>query len=503
MITLQRPDPKVNALMGENKGVHDGDLICPSIFAIPFRLGKRNVVLNTSTGQCIETEYFSLFESPKNITYDGSDSEMEDLVASDYLVSCDLDETKKYLSILSVLRRMENQKPGYIGYTILPTTACNARCAYCFEAGLKYESMSDEIVEQTIRYIKATKKEDSAVSFQWFGGEPLMGEKIIDRICRAMREADINYSSSMASNGSLMTEELAAKAKEEWHLNSIQITLDGREDMYNERKNYRSFNGSPYKAVLRGIHYMLDQEIRVSIRLNVDESNLDEMMALVVELGSEFKDNSRISIYCHSIFADGNDFKDGENDKLYSGMDKLNEKLEEFNSTRKTPDKTKEGDYYDRSGAVKRYYCMVDSPTAGPVILPNGNLHLCEHIGGIPVVGTVFDEALIEHKSKVKKDRAVTEKCRRCGLLPVCTDFNECPTEIRDCYKENLAKEKSKLRALENETRIPPVNIKIDGKIIRVTEPDAKFLSKNRESIVASYLKPEETISCAEAKRKM
>ena len=57
--------------------------------------------------------------------------------------------------------------------------------------------------------------------------------------------------------------------------------------------------------------------------------------------------------------------------------------------------------------------------------------------------------------------------------------------------------------ALENETRIPPVKMDIQGKIIRVTNPDPVFLETNRELLVQPYLKSEETIDCDEAKMRI
>ena len=84
MVTLQRPDPKVNALLGENKSVKDGDLIKPSQFAVPFLINGKPVVFNTFTRQCIETELYELFpslnEEPSNIHFDSTDREMSALV---------------------------------------------------------------------------------------------------------------------------------------------------------------------------------------------------------------------------------------------------------------------------------------------------------------------------------------------------------------------------------------------------------------------------------------
>lgn len=505
MITLQRPDPKLCAFLGSNKGIKPRDAVIPSRFAVPLYLGKRSVIMNMLTGQCIESKYFEWFESREERGYDDGDDEMRALVKKDFLVSPALDETDRYINLIGLLRRLDRpKKEGYIGYTILPTTACNARCVYCYEEGIKYESMTDEVVERTLRYIHETRRSGSRLTFRWFGGEPLMGESIIDRICVDMREKGVNYTSTMISNGSLMTEEMTKKAKEEWHLGNIQITLDGREDVYCERKRYVSFEGSPYRATLDGIHSLLKSNIRVSIRLNADENNLDELSALVEELEEEFADEKNISIYSHGIFAGEGENSDAgfNSDALYEGMEELNEKLVIFNRKRRIPAKNGgKKRRYDRRFSVKRYYCMADNPSTGPVIMPDGKLHLCEHINERPCVGTIYDTKYVDRDAFVIRGREKEEKCRECPLLPRCTDFSDCPTIDRDCKRERMIREARNLRNLENEKRLPPVTIAFGEKIIRINEPSLALAERCTPLLADDFLKPDITISHEEAKR--
>ena len=329
-----------------------------------------------------------------------------------------------------------------------------------------------------------------------------MGEKAIDRICEAMREKGVRYNSSMISNGSLMTEKMAEKAKKQWHLRNIQITLDGREAVYCERKCYPSFEGSPYRAVLDGIHALLKRDIRVSIRLNVDENNLEEMNALIDELENEFEGKGNISIYSHGIFAESEEEAEKNADALYDGMEMLNERLYRFNRNRGGASKKKvKRKYYDRRFTAKRYFCMADNPPTGPVIVPNGNLHLCEHIGDRPVVGTVFDTGIVDKDKFVERGRENKEKCVSCPFFPRCTDFTGCPTIDRDCYRERKAVEIRNLRSLEKAKRLPPVTISHDGKIIRVTEPTAEFAERCTPILVDDFLKADMTMNQDEAER--
>lgn len=522
MITLQRADSKVSAFLGENKGIKQGDYVHPSVYALALKLGARNVILNTLTGQCVESKYHSWFESREERFYDENDREMVALCRRDFLISSKINESERYYRMLPVIRAMEKSKIGYTGYTILPTTACNARCSYCFEAGIKYETMTDEVVEQTIRYINITRRKDTPIDLRWFGGEPLIGESIIDRICESMRKIGVKYRSSMISNGSLVTEELAEKAKSTWNLESIQITLDGREEEYLLRKCYQSFNGSPYRAVLKGIHALLDQRIRVNIRLNVDEDNIEELMMLIDELEDEFATDSRVRIYCHSIYSD-DETTERDNTLLYEGMNSLNERLNIFNQNRRSNlranndinqsmndnsvlelenDDEKEENYYDRCGHMKRYFCMVDSPGAGGVILPNGDIRLCEHIGELTVVGTIFDEAPIEREDFIEREREKIKKCDSCPFLPKCTDYTGCPTKNRDCQKEEMISEISALRDLEDEKKLPPIKVSVEDKVIKIIEPDSDFAELCTPYLTWDYLEADETLTQEEAMAK-
>ena len=466
MNTLQLPDQRTSILLGQNKGIRRGDPVRPSQFAVVFDYGERRVLHNTFTCQCVETDRLAWFEDRREMPYDPDDAEMVALVQADFLVAAHIDEAERYGKILELLRKMQRKKTGYNSYTILPTTACNARCVYCYEAGIPFETMTDETADQVVRYICATRRPGAKLNLHWFGGEPLMGEKVIDRICAALRDEGIEYRSGMITNGSLFTEELVSKAKEDWHLGNVQITLDGREEEYCARKRYVSFGSSPYRAVLDGIRALLAKEIRVSIRLNVDEENMAEMHALADDLEREFPEEKGISIYSHSIFVEPGDEEERDDDAFYEALEKLNDRLWKFNrghgnggdvtngidsvpaeSGEDKEQEEKEG-AKEKRGMTKRYYCMADNPGTGPVIKPNGELYICEHIVGIPVVGHVGEERPIDRSIFVEATRLAMERCRACPMLPACTDFSGCPTENRDCFREMTAMERAHLSAV-------------------------------------------------------
>ena len=155
-----------------------------------------------------------------------ADPDYPELFTHRFLVpeSCSGIKTAEQLRALALKRE---DAAGIIRhFNILPTTHCNARCFYCFEKGMVPVSMTDESAEQTARFIISTHKAGKPVYISWFGGEPLLGKKHIDQICRRLYDAGIQYSSSMTTNGSLITSEIIEKMKSLWNLFHSMTSVD-------------------------------------------------------------------------------------------------------------------------------------------------------------------------------------------------------------------------------------------------------------------------------------
>ena len=67
--------------------------------------------------------------------------------------------------------------------------------------------MTPETAHDLVNYIEAHCKEKK-VTLSWFGGEPLLGAKIISQISKELTEKGIEYHSSMISNGIRFDEEM-------------------------------------------------------------------------------------------------------------------------------------------------------------------------------------------------------------------------------------------------------------------------------------------------------
>ena len=311
-------------------------------------------------------------------------------------------------------------------FTILTTTKCNARCFYCYEkTSNNKHHMTEETARKVAQYIidKADKRQQ--IKLNWFGGEPLFNANIIDIITQILRASGINYISTMISNGYLLNQSTISKAIQDWNLKSVQITLDGTEEKYNKIKNYIYKNVNPFQVVKQNIKDLLDNKINVSIRMNVDLYNVQDIRNLIIQMSKEF-DNYKskgFSMYLAPIFEQDGYVRTSENRaKLFQYLQDLQQLLVDTHLN-----------YLKLVGNIKAIHCMVDAGN-GVMISPDGNVGLCEHY---------IDSDFFSHiDTPDQKDWAIIkswrnykpaqEMCKTCPLYPACLKVIKCSDEM-DC----------------------------------------------------------------------
>lgn len=435
-------DSTVKSIMGAKK-VKPDCVYRWSCFAVPYTHNDRQYIYNNFSKVCFEIEPDELdlrTEARFTSEQTAADKNLSALVSDLFLVPEGTDETATYEKYAAMCRAMHTDKKGYSSYTILPTTACNARCFYCFEEGMTFVTMSDEIVNQTIEFIKKTRNPEKPVKFTWFGGEPLAGEKIIDKICAAMREANIEFKSKMISNGSLITEKIIQKMKNDWNLGAVQITLDGVEEEYNRRKNYAFNYVSAYWHVLSRIKLINENGIRLHIRVNVDEGNIDGIPQMAEDLKNFIPNPELVSFGLTPLF-DIHEVKDDL--AVWQRSFEISEQLEAMGF--------KTSANYS-IGKTKVFFCMADSPHRSVVIAPDGKLYPCEDISNIGSIGDIFEGVTNrELVNSLQKPEKAREQCRGCFSLPDCTTFSRCKNRSASCrYYTRKRLEKALAKRLDS-----------------------------------------------------
>lgn len=429
MKILKEGDRRVARIINK-KTLGEDALYRISSLSYRYSRGGRYLIRNTLSFEVTElteqenTALSQLDDAPVTLDFI-RDNGLEQLARSRCIVETDYDEAGKYRQVIFLLKTMAGRKEGITSYTILPTTACNARCTYCYEEGIAVRSMSPDTADRLVDYI-CENRAGHKVSLHWFGGEPTAAAHIITRICTALSEREVPFASDMITNASLITRALAREAKEVWHLRRVQVSLDGYRTDYELRKRYLDPAGHNYDAAMRAVHYLADEGIKVDMRVNIDTENLPRIEAFLHDIKAEFPDTSNISLYLALLFQAQHS---ADCIPLYRELFRLSDIQKQLGIPQNFASDHK-------SVRIRTNYCMADSDGKSVVIAPDGSFNNCEHLPEGRSWGNIFfgvtDPALYERLfAPVLPD----EQCEKCPFLPECTPFYKkgCPGWFEQC----------------------------------------------------------------------
>lgn len=394
------------------------------------------LVLNNLTKAIIllEKEEINAF---KNLDFIGFEDLRVRLVELLFLVEQDFNEKQTADSLRNISKTFSASKE-ITNFTILPTTSCNARCFYCFEADAKYITMDEKTAKAVAEYI-IKKSAGKSVNIHWFGGEPTCNIAAIDTICDILVEKKINYKSSMTTNGYLFDSEVIKKSVKKWNLKGLQITLDGLADTYNRVKNYKNGDNNAFSRVIDNIDKLSKAGVSVRIRLNMDKHNSDELYELTDFLSANLAEKERLSLYVMPLYENVGFEKTVHNEvEREELMDSCIALTDYFSKSGFAPRK-----YYDIN-TIRNYACQADNPDM-QLILPDGKLAFCEHYLENDSFGSVYDENL---KKPFWCDyRKPINECNTCPLYPTCLVLERCEKGNGNCDRYTIY---SHTKSLEN-----------------------------------------------------
>ena len=429
MKTIVNPNRTVKNLIGNQKPKD-----------VEYRLLKYTLEVEVEEGVLLDNvvtgQIVLLSEKERNILdllprrYDET---IESLISAYFLVPVDFDEYAFVRGYRGILQQVErNKKKPITKYTLYPTTCCNARCFYCFESGLKKMNMDEETAKKVAEFIRQNVDGKQA-EISWFGGEPTVAMKCIDYICGLLKEYGVDYVSGMVSNGYLFTEDTVKKAVDFWNLRSIQITLDGTEEIDNKTKNY-IVPGNAYKRVLNNVGYLLDAGIGVTVLLNLDYHNYHNLFDLIDELAIKFKKYDNLRVSSHVLFNNEGYEKVHHTYQQEKELTELNYKLVAHMREVGLVGNVMGDVRIKKNIPMLRYaHCMVND-SGSIVIAPNGNFFKCEHIED-DLTSTAGIDIGDFNKSDLDEWFVADEgeRCHKCCLYPDCFVPKRCVDHVT-CY---------------------------------------------------------------------
>lgn len=349
------------------------------------------------------------------------DPVIEALVDDHYIVSEDYDECQQVMNLRTVLRKLKGLKYKQITtYTILPTTACNARCYYCFEHGVKPVTMTEQTASQLVEFIANNCGVKKVANIVWFGGEPSIASNRIDQICEGLRAKGITYHSTLITNGYIFDEALVDKAVSLWNVEALQICVDGVGDTYNTIKAYVTTGDNPYERVMRNIGLFLDKGILTELRMNFDIDNYHEFVLLAKDVVNRFGRSEKLHLGFHPVIGE---YK-GPNGKISHGTDSwFSEKMVELREISRNYG-------LDRSvyhlPSLKFNACSA-CDTRAITIRADGGLVKCpEHFGDEEVIGSV-QTGIVNYELAASWNEYIDyPMCMDCRFFPNCLRLKKC-----------------------------------------------------------------------------
>ena len=376
-----------------------------------FVVDGSDYIYNTFSGALAKLERGN---KERLINFDRSNEEIDDFyqaaIANGFIIRSDTNE----LEILNYYRTNGICQDKKVSYEILTTTACNARCSYCFEEGINCITMSDKTAEQVCKFIIEKNSNADSILIQWFGGEPLINPDVISYITktldRELGSKGVTIKYQMTTNGSLINEDIVKKFKNEWHIQKVQITLDGTKEVYEKRKAYVNLPNS-FEKVIHNINMLADAKIKVGVRLNYDKNNINNILELLDYLNVTFRNKEYIMVYAYPIFGNDPESAPDVRETALKLID-INAKIAEygFNHT-KMP-------FNLHFVNTKCYACMRHSF----LIYPDGRLGKCSNaMKDNDFLGDVFTPNRLNHNYlKWCSTELPSEDCSKCKFLPLC-----------------------------------------------------------------------------------
>lgn len=403
-------------------------------FIIKTDYDDEEIWYNVFTGSIVSIKDYEI----DNVFTDDFCNYVDFLIQNYFLVPNNFDEEELLIEFRKrrTIPITANSLTKLATFTILTTTKCNARCFYCYQLHNKgKEHMTEETACKVARYIIDSTFDGQDVFIGWFGGEPLYNPKVMDIITTKVLSANRNIRSSIITNGYLLDEKMCKKAVKDWRISNVQVTLDGTEEVYNKAKNFIYKNDNPFKKVIENIHFMLKHNLVVSIRVNVDKHNIENLKELVTFLAKEFSGEKNFSVYIHELFDDTKTLEHSK--QIFENMMEINTLITKYNlriQGANVPDN------------IKAIHCMVDDDKS-VVIMPNGQLGVCEHYETEHFVGHINNPTAI-NMEELKAWREMSEFeeiCSDCPYKPACLKCKLCPDhKICDIYEKEYQLHRTK-----------------------------------------------------------
>lgn len=357
-----------------------------------------------------------------------------------------------YLRNALFMRRLRNvqKRSDWFLVGVIPVTKCNLNCPYCYArhySEIRKEVMDQEVADLFLDFLiqRFKKLHPKGIVLRLTGGEPLLVpdiiEYILERVEGIIQDFNVTMIGSVATNGTLIDQRRVSLLRR-IRPKEILVTLDGPSEIHNKRRATRSGEGT-FLQVIEGLKVLVQNNLPVVLRVNVDKENVDHLDELAISLEKEISSGilERIPIDIKPIAI-------------------VNPSHPYYSKAFQTPEEFWERALPSLDIFVKHHCRIYQEKRKGGcyamnpqsfLVAPNGDIWKCEWAGPDFSLGNLkggkeinIEETLFSHFNPLK-----IKKCRTCKVFPYClwcpwiffkNRHVECPwTEKTFSYSQKLA----------------------------------------------------------------
>lgn len=313
---------------------------------------------------------------------------------------------------------------------VLPTLKCNFVCPYCIQneyTSNTCEEISEETINQVSNWIcgfvqknkdiiidsQSLNKESNQVKLIFFGGEPTLCNeknwKLLDLLKENLPKW-LKLSFTIITNGFDIDNDTLVKYKVRG-LSGLQITLDGTPEIHDARRT-RGDNTPTFYNILDTIKRSVELGIKVAVRINIDESNVDSISQLI-----DLLDQNNLSGALHLNIAPV------DKNCVTSTFDGHKQSvLEKFY-------------YIFKKALMSNYTLSMWESFCGVyarsffVVTPDGSLYKCPSLLNKEyAIGSVYDNEFLPMYEQIL-NHTLDEQCYECKYVGLCGG---------GCYNQNI-----------------------------------------------------------------
>jgi len=243
------------------------------------------LLLNTRTTAALKIHdsnlmpvYHALLDTKAPFNMNLDNECIEFLLSNGFIVPEDFDEIKWLEGIHWKARNGSKA----LGIGVIVTLACNFRCTYCYQRHPNIH-LTRQMEEAIFRYVLNNLDGRSLLKISWFGGEPLLRLKTIQRLGFALidlcHKHGVVCDASITTNGFLLSREIDSILKQVG-VSDIQITLDGPPAIH-DRRRLLANGSSTFYRILDNLFEATEMFSGIVVRINIDKRNQKEIPQLL------------------------------------------------------------------------------------------------------------------------------------------------------------------------------------------------------------------------------